>query len=502
MKEPTQLFLVILVGFIACIPALTIMDAQFRHEDEVLTLRVSAYLAHLIRNAGVKAFVQRLISSYQPPARYIVVLPFVSILGASEAVLRLPNIFLWVAVCMVAANIGWHLAGCWGGFFSGTLLAVSGLFDIEAMGLGHAGETLWIMLLINLLLSVSGRYIRASQIHKKYLLGGLYCAVGFVWFTALLPVCAGYHTFYGIIILHGQKSWKNFKKYLLLTLPFAGFYLVYYAIFFGWPAYLVYSGQSGSLGQLHHNLRRADTSHLNITSMIQNLRALNWYVFPFFSWILLIAGMIYQARYHTKIFAILLGYGVLWSFYLSGNTAQHFFAYFCWLIPFGIAAFERVTTGWNKKIYLRLSWIVIVMTGLWTYQTHIKTYTYATYPEHLLSAVWGQTLWRNNIHRPMEEMAQQLQRILTPSDQFIVLSDGAFPLYYFRDERYLQNFKRSQLGLLSEGESTCLHLPEEARRKRKIRAAVSYTNQNFCAEDVEEIIHYPGSNLQITVFPR
>jgi len=234
--------------------------------------------------------------------------------------------------------------------------------------------------------------------------------------------------------------------------------------------------------------------------MIQNLRALNWYVFPFFSWILLIAGIIYQVRFYPKIFGILIGYGLIWSFYLSRATPQHFFAYFCWLLPFGVVAFEKIISRWNRTAYLFVFGAIIVITGAWSYQTHIKTYTYETYPKHLLPAVWGLSLWRNNIDRPMEQMAQQLQEILKSDDQFIVLSDGAFPLYYFRDKRYLRNVGMSQMVFLSESESTCLHLPGEIRQKHKIRAVVSYTDQNFCAKDVEEVFHYPGSHLQITVF--
>jgi len=501
-EKRIQLLIVLLVGLIAFVPALTLLDAQFRNEDEVLTLRVSVYLAQTFQNAAFKAFVKRLITDYHPPARNLVVLPFVLILGANEAVLRLPNILLWVAVCMVAANIGWRLAGFWGGMFSGTFLAVSGLFDLEAMGLGHAGETLWVMLLINLLVGASEWDIQTPQAQKRYLIGGGFCALGFLWFTSLLPICVSYHGIYGYIILRKQKSWQSLKKYLFLTLPYIGFYLVYYAVFLGWPAYLVYSGQHPRpFGQLGQNLFRASTSHLNIISMIQNLRALNWYVLPFLSWILLIAGVIYQVRFYPKIFGILIGYGLIWSFYLSGDTPQHFFAYFCWLLPFGVVAFEKVISRWNKTAYLFVFGTFIVITGAWSYQTHIKTYTYETYPKHLLPTVRGLSLWRNNIDRPMEQMAQQLQEILKPDDQFIVLSDGAFPLYYFRDERYLQHVSMSQMVLESERESQCLHLPEEIRRERKIRAAVSFTTQTFCDQDMEEVIRYNGSNLQITVFP-
>ena len=394
-KQHKRTIILISVGFITLLPALTILDAEFRGEDEVLTLRtVIALTESFQQEYGFLSIHKDLLiklirNSHHPPARNIIPVPFVFALGANEVALRLPNVLLWVAACMVAANIGWRLAGGWGAFLSGTILGVSGLFDLEAMGLGHVGEVLWVMLVIDCLLSSPDRSLQTPLSRKKYFLGGFYCFLGFLWFTSVLPVCVLYHGVYGYNILRNRGSWRNLKVYLIWTLPFIGVYLLYYGIFLGWPAYAVYSGQySKPFGQLAQNIGRANTSHLNIRSMIQNVRALNWYVFPFFSWILLVMGMLYQVRRFPQIFILLLGYGGLWSFYLSGNTPQHFFAYYCWLVPFGIAACENVGGRWNKKLVHVILLIFIGLTAAWNYQTHIKTYTEATYPRHLVSLAW------------------------------------------------------------------------------------------------------------------
>ncbi len=498
---PVRVLVIVLVGVIAFVSSLTILDAQFQGEDEAMALRRTLSLLQSLQRGEIKSFIVKLLRDYHPPARNIVTLPFIAILGVNEAALRLPNVLLWVAVCMVAVMIGWRLAGRWAGFFSGAFLAVSGLFDLEAMGLGHAGETLWVLLLIHLLVTSFEWDIHSSQARKRYLLGGLYCVIGFLWFTSLLPVCVCYHGMYGYAVFRKKKVRKHFKTYLFLTLPFVGFYLAYYAVFFGWPAYLVSVGEySKPFGQLHQNLIRGNSSHFNSVSMSQNLRALNWYVLPFFSWILLFAGLIYQMRYYPKIFGVLIGYGALWSFYLYGNTAQHFFSYFCWLFPFGVAAFGKAATHWNRKIIALLPGIFLVSTGLWSYYTHIRTYTSETYPKQWISKVWGMALWQNNIHRPMESMAQELGTLLRPDEQFIVVSDGAFPLYYFRDERYIREVNISRMEVRREEESECLYLPVIIRQKYHIRAAVSFTHQIFCRENVEDILRYKESDLQITIF--
>ncbi len=211
-------------------------------------------------------------------------------------------------------------------------------------------------------------------------------------------------------------------------------------------------------------------------------------------------GMLYQVRRFPQIFILLLGYGGLWSFYLSGNTPQHFFAYYCWLVPFGIVACENVGGRWNKKLVHVILLIFIGLTAAWNYQTHIKTYTEATYPGHLVSLAWGAPLWHNNVDRPMQEMAHDLQALLQPDDQFIVLSDGAFPLYYFKHEGYLPEIGMAQVESLAEDGTMCLHLPDILRREHHIRAAVSVTGQNFCKQAVESVLSYQESTLQMTIF--
>jgi 4-amino-4-deoxy-L-arabinose transferase-like glycosyltransferase len=507
LNRHKKVFIILLVGLFALLPALTILDAQFR-EDEALTLRTTLNLAESFQKGYnlprlCKDLIIKLTRSHHPPARSIIPLPFVLVLGGNERSLRLPNVLLWVAACMVAANIGWRLASDWGAFLSGTILGISGLFDLEAMGLGHAGEVLWIMLVIDCLLSSPDRSLQTPLSRKKYLLGGMYCFLGFLWFTSVLPICVLYHGLYGYNILRNQKARRDLKVYLIWTSPFISGYLLYYGLFLGWPAYLVYRGQyTKPFGQLAQNFYRANTSHPNIRSLIQNARALNWYVFPFFSWILLVAGMFYQVRHFPLIFILLLGYGGLWSFYLSGNTPQHFFAYYCWLLPFAVAACEKLGDWWNKKIVRLVLLMFVGLTAAWNYQTHIRRYTETTYPRHLVSLAWGWPLWPNNIDRPMQEMVQDLQILLQPDEQFIVLSDGAFPLYYFKGEGYLPEVGMTQLESFTERGMMCLRLPDILRRENYIRAAVSFTNQNFCQQEVESLLSYQGSTLQITIFEK
>ena len=482
-----QIVMILLVGVIAFLPAVTILNAQFRGEDEVLTFRVVSNLLKSVQKLDVKGFVIKLLRDYHPPARNIVALPFVALLGANELALRFPNVLLWVAACMMAAHVGWRLGGIRTGFFSGAGLAVSGLFDLEAMGLGHAGETFWVLVVIALLLRAPDWTLQTIESRKTYILGGLACFLGFLWFTSLLPVCVMYHGMYAYSVLHGRKSWRHLRSYLLFTLPFIGLYLVYYAVFLGWPAYLVSTGQRAiPFGQTASNAIASRNESSQQPFSVPQFTSLK----------LVCAAIRFMACVSSrnalstnisfgKFSCYWSGMGCYGHFTFPVTPPQHFFAYFCWVFPFGIAAFDRLLAHWNTRISVPVFLLVLLITGIWNYYTHVKTYTYATYPNALVSRVRGATLWRNNVVRPMEPMAQDLQRLLQPNERFIVLADGAFPLYYFDDERYLQKVSLAQLDEIPDGNSLsaqaghCLSVPKTLRQQYPIRAAVAFTHQNF-----------------------
>lgn len=487
------------VGILAFGIGSNILDAYFMGEDEALFIRLIRSVVEYSMRGDWRNVGFSLLYHDHPPAPILLTAPFIYWLGYNEAALRLPNVLLWAINCMVAAKIGWRLGGLRVGLLTGIFLAVSGIFDLQGLGFGAAGETLSVLLLVNVLLDDFEWHLETPQARKKYLWGGIYLALGYLFFTSTLPVIAAYHGLFLFFTLKSNPRWSTFWQYIQISFPLIAFYLIYTAIFMGIPAYEAYRYDIRPYGQLGQNLGRAGVSKLGITSLWVNLRVMNWYVFPFLPWLILAVGMFSQLKKYPLMFLSLVGYGAIWSFYLRGNTGQHFLAYFCWLTPFGIAAVEKYL--WKKSS--RLSWAVwTILLGsllIWTYQTHLKTYSYETYPRGLAAKTWSEPLgWVNNIYRPLRKIAMTLDQTLKPNEKYISLIDGALSLYYYpNEEQAVSGVTPSSSNETSQVQ--CLWLPQETIKTYRIRAIVSYTDQTVCPELIEKEIRYPGSNLLVTL---
>ena len=499
LPENQKINLIILfIGIISFLIAANILNAFFLGEDEALFIRLARSVLDYMRRGDFRNFCASLLSHDHPPIPILMVTPFIYFMGYNEAALRMPNILLWAVNCMVATKIGWRLSGLRTGILTGLFLAISGIFDFQGLGFGAAGETLSVLLLINILIDDFEWHLETRRARMMYLWGGVYLAIGYMFFTSTLPVIAFYHLVFLYKLLKANPNKIAFRNYVFYTLPVVGFYLAYNAVFLGIPAYDMYFYGVGPYGQLRQNLGRAGVSHLNIESLGVNLRILNWYVFPFTSWMVLLTGIYYQIRKYSRIFIILGGYGAIWSFYLMGNTGQHFLAYFCWLAPFGIATIDQLILKLKGKIGIILWAVVFMCMFIWTYYAHIKTYTYDNYPRSLVSITWGENLgWINNIYRPMHKIANTLDENLGPNGKFISIIDGALVLYYFPDET--KSINSQLVEIQQESTEPCLWMSLDTVKSNKIRAVVSYANQTVCPEIVGEVINYPGSNLKLTL---
>ena len=500
LSKHKKLIILSLVGLAGFLVSSSILKSLFIGEDEALYIRVCRDLLASILRLDIRTFAATLLAHDHPPFPILMVTPFIYLMGYTEAALRMPNVLLWTLNCIVAARIGWKLGGWKVGLVSGLLLAVSGIYDVEALGFGQAGEVLFVFLLIEILLDDFKWNLDSPEARRKYLWGGTFLAIGYLFYTSTLPIILVYHLLFGYKMLKANFSLQTFRKYINFTLPFIAFYLVYNLIFLGIPAYRVYiQGVVQPYGQLRQNLGRAKTG-LNINSLLENLQVINWYVFPFTSWLVLAAGLYRQGRKYFDIFLILLGFGAIWSFYLNGNTGQHFLAYYCWAVPFGIDYLFQSFS--QKNLYVQaLTWgAVLCVLFTWTYTTHTQTYTHDTYPNALITMTWGKELgWINNLDRPMHEISGNLSDVLHANDGYISLIDGALNLFYFPDEtKYAGDIQSLQTRTDPKGQ--CF-IPSAAvvNSGKKIRAVVMFTDQHMCPELVASEIHYPGSNIKLAV---
>ncbi len=309
-----------------------------------------------------------------------------------------------------------------------------------------------------------------------------------------------YHLIFAIIFLKDKFSWSKFKLYIIYTLPFILYYVIYNVIFLGFPAYSYYILGSPAYGQFRQNLGRAAGSRLNIEALQTNLRVLNWFFLPFIAWIILAAGIFYQAKKYWNLVLITLPYAVIWSFYLLINTGHHFLAYFCWLAPFGITYFYKQAEKLGKNIFSYAMIILLLLISSWSYAIHVRIYTYDDYPRYLLPIVYGDsTGWINNIYRPVRKIARDLDEILGPGSTIISFIDGSFRTFYFPEDSRYSPINLSHFEVVQNGNGQCLSLNNSLIKQYKIRAVVSYVDQNICSDIVEKVVEYSGSNLHLTI---
>lgn len=498
--------IILIVSIVAAAFASPILGAQFYGEDEVGVYITANWLAQSLMTGDWVTFLSVLVGSYHPPGRFLLATASFLLFGPSAFALRLPTVVLWAVTCVLAADIARRQAGPASGgagqlasLVTGVLLGASGLFSLEALGFGHGVATFWGMLFIWWKVKHPTWNLVLRSARRQYLIGGIVIALGFLWFTSFLPIAGVYHLYYAYRAVR-QKNIEKMRQYFLLTLPFIFFYTAYYLIFLGLPQYALRHGiRDRAVGQLHQNLARNQSAHLNVQSFIENMRGVNWYHLPFISWLLLVVGVVGQWRYSRPLFLLLTPYALLFSLYLVDNTPQHFLSYYIWLLPFAVAALWQ----WGKKhgrdwqgTVVCLLLAACVAAAAFGYVANRHRYTETAYPYYLEPAVWGQSKWRTNLVRPLPQIAADLSTLLGPSDLWTVTIDGALPLYYFPDLRFVtvETSERAQ----SNGSCLELKLPELSRTS--LRAIVRSRQQlPFCSISLEKVLTYPESFLEIAL---
>jgi hypothetical protein len=416
----------VIAAAVALISASSILFGQFHGEDEiaVLTIGSRALEQPAILGAGVHA-----------PGRYLTATLSTGLLGPSLLNLRLPHLLFWTATVAAAASIAQRLTSPAGGLVAGLLLALSGLWHTEAFAGAHAMATFWILLLIWYKLRHPTWSLQTKQDRRRYFIGGLLAFLSFLWFTDGIVINAMYH------LLYLSYNRRNLKRYALSAALFLILFVLYYALFVGVPYVMWKSGVvDHPIGQLHQYLLRANAAHLNLSAIKENFLVLNWYQFPLLGWILFILGTAWQMRHRRDLFLLLAPHWLIFNFYIVGGTPQHFFSDYIWVLPFGITqlfSFTNPQPFVTGRTIIMLGLLISVVAGF-SYNAHAKLYTETTYPEALVTHVWGATLGRRNVYRPLSNVVIDLVRVLDPADRFTVTTERSIPNYYFRDDRYVK----------------------------------------------------------------
>ena len=483
---------------IAALFSLTLTSSQFAGEDELLVLsRAEAIITYskaikvsdLIRGnfSATSDFIWTLISFNQPPARQLISIPFINYIDNAEKALRLPNIIFWIGTVIVGFRIGSKLSGQWCGFLSGLYLAGSGLFTFSGSAHSFGYYSFWIMIFVFHRMKNHVIEIGTNTGIKNFFFGNMCLFMAFLGFQSALPIVFIYNLMYIVnYIIEVRKGNASGIKRLWLFVPIFLIYGFYFAFFYGLPAYLISIGKAPFyFGQLDQLLGRQSIAYINYTSFLINLKAINGYFFPFFSWFLLIIGTCYLYKYSSKLFILLIPQALLFSFYFVGSTQEHFSVFFIWIIPMAVAG----SINWFGK-YSRAAFLLFfIPIYFWTYEMHVKKYTENDYPSYSHSNIHMKV----NKVRPIKEIVMDIKNLLHKDMRYVVFVDGAIPLYYFKSSNYI---------ILPEEFRNLKYLCDQFKNflsKENVKLAI-VREQNFCDPIVSYRKNYAGSKIDLVVF--
>lgn len=392
--------------------------------------------------------------------------------GNSVFALRLPHLLMWVVTVAVGTAMAIRLAGWPAGVLAGGWLAGSGIWGIEGLAVGHAGATMSVMLLLGAMLWRPNWTLHSALDRRWFITESIFVAGAFLWFNSMVPVVVAFYAvsiWYNLPRRAGRDAWRAWWH---ITAWFGAGYLIYGLIFLGVPYMWWQLGYvAGPIGQLGHYLGRSSDVGWQLDTWRANLRLLNWYHLPILWTVIMAAGVAWLYVRKRALWWIVVAYGLAIWFGVKSDSEQHFLSFFIWTVPFGAVAIWQAVSSWSSwRRWAGVATLTGSMVGLFafTYVGHVRWYAEKDYPDELIEAVKGGVYWRHNEIRPLLVIAGDLQKRLGADEKYTVTIDGALPLYYWPDPRFVpgdQALARSSTGCFRFVESSLVTYVAASEKK-------------------------------------
>ena len=501
----TIIFFVICLTFSTSL--LSFLNPQLHGEDEALTFLVNESLTNHISNFNLTGIASELLKDWHPPGRNLLPILSLKIFGLNLSSLRLPYLLIWIITCILATLITKKYSNNLFAFTCGFLLGGSGLFHIQTMALSHGVVTFVGMLIVYLI--TRNEYLISKKISSKQFFSlSMILYIGFLFFNTLILVAFMLHLIQFFLIIKHKNIRIELRNFILISLLITSLYIIYYLIFLGIPYLMVNSQEfifflqktfqisdfgnwdGKNFGQLHQYTVRSDSSKLNFSSILNNIRYLNWHFFPFLSIIIIIFGIITLWSNFKLILVLFTPYFIITNFYMIGNTAQHFTSNFIWLIPFSCIFLSKIIKN-NVFKYIFNAAICISLLSF-TIWAHIYPYNEHNYPYKTINYVYGDMKWPSNLNRPLQKISNIIHSQASKKDVIGFTTDGAISLYYLRDLKTIQITNETLKKFTS---NNCEQL------KNKIQILISNKNlTSSCLSFIAKKYTFNNSNLRIYIF--
>lgn len=476
---------------IFCITALShsaVCCGQFRGEDEASQLKSAEWMISSIRYVAIPQFSRTIATQPHPPLRYILAMPGIILFPHSEFGLRFVAILISFYMTYQVIKLGQDLGGNVVGFTSGALIACSPVYNWTSTAFAWSLTVTMLIHSVRLLRSNS-LDIQTPSGEKTFTLVHIFVAVAFLINTGNILF------FVSTLLVYFIHNSRRLHALVRLSWPFILFYGLYYAFFLIVIPYVgaEFLNLTVPFGQLNQNLTRAEWSYLNYTSFLDNIKGINGYFIPYVSWVVLICALSYLIRYERVIAIWISIFVAAWSFYITSGTHQYFLLVFITIFPFGV---KFICDKLGAKRFVILSIVIGIAISSWNYQLFIKPYgtNDPNYPTSLL--IWGHaTISRvHNISQPFDELANDIDELLTENKFFVHDISGSFTIFYYPSTK--QKYA-GQFG--SDKYQYEYHLARDCYNTvgRFDDVSVIVTFKHLCPEQVEKHITYPKSNINL-----
>jgi hypothetical protein len=490
---------VMLILLVAAFSNLPLIYGQFSGDDEPLLAWTCTKIANQFHDwKGIRSLINvGLIFSYdtQPPLRYLLALPGMIAFPGREFGFRAVSVLFSLLMTWQVIKLGKELGGLKVACVSGVVVAVSAIYNWTSMAFGWSVAVTMLILAMRTLRVASLNLADAVEI-RNLLRVNLCLIVAFLINTGNILFFAMTALLYG---------WANRNRWRALIKPFAPivyFYVLYYAYFIGFVSRYSVSvaGANKPQGQISQNAGRWAQAHLNVTSLLENLQTLNGHYVPYLAWVFFACAAAYLIKKELRVAIWLVPFVLAWSFFLIGNTGQYFILASVCGVPFAVAWLNEHLP---HRAFTTVLIVLIATMASWNGIMFVKPYRQTDYPERILEWGYARRGYHHNVVLPWRRISADATRRLGEDGRFVDNVDGAFSLFYCKDDPrdFAHSRRAGRLGDISfptsyDVQRRCLRIMFDPAITR-VRTVV--TEQDLCASDNVEKTSYPGSRVKVYV---
>jgi len=478
----------VLVGVFSNLP---LVDGQYVGNDEVGQRGSSERIINSVKNIDIEELSITIANQYHPPLKYIMPIPGL-LVSESEFAHRFMTIFASLLLIVAVYVFSKRFFGDSVANISSLLLASSSTFNYFSMVFGWSYVCIMLMAILSIL--ESQKFDLNDSSGKEVFKYLSLLSLGIFLINQNGIVFAGS---VALVFLFHNKPALVIKE----SAPYLTLYAIYYSIVFVLIPHVAYEfyGYDRNFGQLWQYEARYTSAGLNIESFIENLKGINAYFLPLFSWAISFLAIREMLLRHKNSLLFFAPFVLVWSFYMQGHSAQYYLMFFIVTLPY--AVFYIYNKVKNPKVFYVLGFSLSLLVISWNYVFFIKKYTdNQIHDLKELEQKWFSFVSRrHNIFYPYDEISDFLNE--RSSQKFIHDMSLSFSRYYHNDKDYSNQHHSNYLGMLGS-DKFLLTYDDKGKCYRvgfSAEGVILITEKELCEDGIAKVKDFDGSNIKVYV---